>query len=57
MAEIRSVPPIIASLPVLFRLIIKIEKGCPRVLCQIKTISKNLPLGIVLRALGLTSDQ
>lgn len=56
-AEIRSVSPIIGALPLLFKLGIKIEKGSPRVLCRIRSISKDLPLGLVLRALGLNNDQ
>jgi DNA-directed RNA polymerase II subunit RPB2 len=57
LAEIRSLPPVIGAFPILFRLFIKIEKGAPRVLCRIRNISKDLPLGLILRGLGLSNDQ
>lgn len=44
-------------MPVLFRLLVKIEKGAPKVLCHIRNVTKDLPLGLVLRALGLVNDQ
>jgi len=49
-------PKGIGAFPAVFKLIVKYEKGAPRILCRIKTISKDLPLGILLRALGLQSD-
>lgn len=41
----------------LFKLIIKIEKNYPRILCRIGVIPKDLPLVLILRALGLNNDQ
>lgn len=57
LAEVRSLPTSIATYPILFRVYVKIEKGSPRILCHIRNISKDLPLGLVLRALGLSNDQ
>jgi DNA-directed RNA polymerase II subunit RPB2 len=57
LAEIRSLPSSTAAFPILFRVYVKIEKGSPRILCHIRNITKDLPLGLVLRALGLNNDQ
>lgn len=57
LAEIRSLPLSAAAFPILFRVYVKIEKSCPRILCHIRNVSKDLPLGLVLRALGLNNDQ
>lgn len=54
--EIRSVKKGIATLPAIFKILVKIEKGIPKIMCRIKTITKDIPLAIVLRALGITSD-
>lgn len=54
--EIRSVPKGISALPSIFKLVVKYDKGKPKILCRIKTVTKDIPLGIVLRALGITSD-
>ena len=54
--EIRSVPKGIAALPAVFKLVVKVDKGAPRIYCRIKTVTKDIPLAIVLRALGLSSD-
>ncbi len=54
--EIRSVPRGIAALPAVFKLIVKNDKGAPRIVCRIKTVTKDIPLAIVLRALGIGSD-
>ena len=57
MAEIRSVARQIGSLPQIFRMIIKIERGYPKIYCQIKSINKDLPFFIIMRALGITTDK
>lgn len=54
--EIRSVKKGIATLPAIFKILVKIERGRPKIVCRIKTITKDIPLVIVLRALGITSD-
>jgi DNA-directed RNA polymerase beta subunit len=46
----------IATLPAIFKIIVKIDKGKPKIMCRIKTVTKDIPLAIVLRALGITSD-
>lgn len=43
-------------MPAVFKLIVKNDKGAPRIHCRIKTITKDIPLAIVLRALGIGSD-
>lgn len=55
-SEIRSVKKGIATLPAIFKIIVKIDKGKPKIMCRIKTVTKDIPLAIVLRALGITSD-
>jgi DNA-directed RNA polymerase beta subunit len=37
-------------------LVVKYEKGHPRICCRIKTVSKDIPLAILLRSLGLQTD-
>lgn len=54
--EIRSIPKGIGALPAVFKLVMKYEKGHPRICCRIKTVTKDIPLGIVLRSLGLQTD-
>ena len=54
--EIRSLPKGIAALPAVFKLIVKVDKGAPRIYCRMKTVTKDIPLAIVLRALGIVSD-
>jgi DNA-directed RNA polymerase beta subunit len=43
--------------PIQFKLFLKIEKGKPKVLCRVKHMKRDMPLGILLRALGLRSDE
>ena len=40
----------------MFKLALKYHKGLPRIVCRIKNINKDMPLGLVLRALGLQTD-
>lgn len=54
--EIRSVKKGIATLPAIFKILVKYDRGRPKILCRIKTVTKDIPLAIVLRALGITSD-
>jgi hypothetical protein len=54
--EIRSVPKGIAALPAVFKLVVKYDKGSPKILCRVKSVNKDLALGILLRALGIQSD-
>jgi len=54
--EIRSVPKGIAALPAVFKLVVKYDKGQPKILCRVKTVTRDLPLGLLLRALGIQSD-
>lgn len=55
--EIRSVKKGIATLPAIFKIVVKIDsKGRPKIFCRIKTVTKDIPLAIVMRALGITSD-
>ena len=54
--EIRSIPKGMGALPAVFKLALKYERGHPRIICKIKNVTKDLPLGIVLRALGLQND-
>lgn len=35
---------------------IKYEKNIPKIQCRIKTITKDIPLGMLLRALGIQND-
>jgi hypothetical protein len=35
---------------------VKYDKNTPKIQCRIKTITKDIPLGILLRALGIQSD-
>lgn len=43
----------IGALPQILKLSIKLEKGQPRILCKVKNIGKDVPLGLLMRALGL----
>ena len=54
--EIRSVKKGIATLPAIFKILVKYDRGRPKIVCRIKTVTKDIPLAIVLRALGITSD-
>ncbi len=54
--EIRSLPKGIAALPAVFKLMVKYEKGHPRLVCKIKTLTKDVPFGVLMRALGLQND-
>ena len=54
--EIRSVPKGISSLPAIFKLVVKYDKGQPKILCRIKTVTKDIPLAMLLRALGIQND-
>jgi DNA-directed RNA polymerase II subunit RPB2 len=54
--EIRSVPKGIASLPAIFKLVVQHNKGQPKILCRVRTVTKDLPLGVLLRALGIQSE-
>jgi DNA-directed RNA polymerase beta subunit len=49
-------PKGIGALPAVFKLVIKYEKGAPRIVCRIKTVTKDIPLGVLMRALGLQND-
>jgi DNA-directed RNA polymerase beta subunit len=54
--EIRSLPKGIGALPAVFKLLVKYEKGAPKILVRMKNVTKDLPLGVLLRALGLQTD-
>lgn len=54
--EIRSVKKGIATLPAIFKILVKYDRGRPKIICRIKTVNKDLPLLVVMRALGVTSD-
>lgn len=54
--EIRSVKKGIATLPAIFKILVRLDRGKPKIICRIKTVTKDIPLPIVLRALGITSD-
>ena len=49
-SEIKSQAPTVGAVPIRFKLFLKIEKGRPKVL-------RDMPLGVLLRALGLRSDE
>ena len=49
-------PKGIAALPAVFKLIVKYDKNIPRIHCRIKTITKDIPLAVLLRALGISND-
>lgn len=56
-SEIRSMPKGVASLPSIFKLMIKIDKeGEAIVLCRVKYVEKDLTIGHLFRALGIQSD-
>ena len=57
MTEIRSVKKGIATLPAIFKILVKIDqRNRPKIYCRIKTVTKDIPLAIVLRALGISTD-
>lgn len=44
-------------MPAIFKILVKLDpKGKPKIFCRIKTVSKDIPLAIVLRALGIVTD-
>jgi DNA-directed RNA polymerase beta subunit len=49
-------PKGIGSLPAVFKLFIKIDKGKPRIMCKIKNVNKDIPFVILMRALGIQTD-
>jgi len=55
-SEIRSMPKGVASLPSIFKIMIKIDKGSPVVLCRVKYVEKDLSIGYLFRALGIQAD-
>jgi DNA-directed RNA polymerase II subunit RPB2 len=55
-SEIRSMPKGVASLPSIFKIMIKIDKGTTIVLCRMKYVEKDLNIGYLFRALGIQSD-
>ena len=57
MAEIRSVRKGKAEHPSVFKVLIKIDRGKPKIVCRVKTVGKDIPLPILMRALGLSSDE
>lgn len=56
MTEIRSVKKGIATLPAIFKLLVKVEKGKPKIMCRVKSVTRDLPLATLMRALGISSD-
>ena len=55
--EIRSVKKGIATLPAIFKILVRIDpRGKPKIFCRIKTVTKDIPLAIVLRSLGILTD-
>lgn len=55
-SEIRSMPKGVASLPAIFKIMIKIDRGTTIVLCRMKYVEKDLNIGYLFRALGIQSD-
>ena len=55
-AEIRSVRKGISEIPAIFKVLVKIDRGRPKIFCRIKTVTKDIPLAIVMRAFGITHD-
>jgi DNA-directed RNA polymerase II subunit RPB2 len=54
--EIRSLPKGIGALPAVFKLAVKYDKGKPRIVCKIKNVNKDIPLPVLMRALGIQTD-
>lgn len=54
--EIRSVRKGIATLPAIFKILVRLDKGKPKIMCRVKTVTKDISLAILLRALGISSD-
>ena len=56
--EIRSVKKGIATLPAIFKILVRVDAkgGKPKIFCRIKTVTKDIPLAIVLRSLGILTD-
>ena len=46
----------IATLPAIFKLLVKVEKGKPKIMCRVKSVTRDLPLATLMRALGISSD-
>ena len=49
-------PKGVASLPAIFKIMIKIDRGVTIVLCRMKYVEKDLNIGLLFRALGIQSD-
>ena len=56
MAEIRSVRRGISELPAVFKVLIKIDRGKPKIMCRVKTVTRDIPLAILMRAFGISHD-
>lgn len=46
----------IATLPAIFKILVRLDKGRPKIVCRVKTVTKDISLAILLRALGIGSD-
>lgn len=48
----------LCSLPQLFKLALRLDKNkVPRIVCQMKGLARDMPLGLILRCLGCQSDK
>ncbi len=43
-------------MPAIFKLLVRIDKGKPKIMCRIKTVTKDISLAILLRALNIADD-